>query len=243
MKDTNDERNIVKINELYQNTKPEAYLEAIEVGEDVKNNLREEERYYPVAPKVINRYWSEYYLLKKYPEMAGPHTKEKLVAEIRDIVEHLSEPTEIFSFLYLWSTAESSLEPYDFKEADRLNALMGKMIEEGKVGLIEMFRFINAKGLKFYGEKDFVNAIKAFKEIEQYPTDPENFDDETKQIAGHAFSNWGMVLVRRGIDPQKGTTLLEKARDLYYMKMSTPPTLHLNGIKNRLREADEKIQK
>jgi hypothetical protein len=120
---------------------------------------------------------------------------------------------------------------------------MDKMIEEGKVGLIEMFRLINAKGLKFYGERDFKEAVNAFSEIETYPTEPKNLDDETKQITGHVLNNWGMVLIRGDIDPREGKKLLEKARDSYYMKMKTPPTMHLDGINNRLREAEEKMQK
>lgn len=234
---------IKEINEFYKTATPESYLEAIKKGIELETLLGLEEKFYKFAPKMINSYWANYYLALKYAEMVSGYGKDYLIKKIRDIISHLSEPTEIFPFLYLWSVAESNLQPYDFKEADRLDLLMDKMIKEGKVGLIEIFRLTNARGLKLYAEKDFKEAVKAFSEIEMYPTDPKNMNDETKQIAGHVFNNWGMVLVRGDIDPQEGKTLLIKARDKYYMNMTTPPEVHLGGIKNRLLEAEEKLQK
>ena len=227
-----------ELSELYNKAKTkEEYLEVIGKGKEMEDLLAKEEFFDVIAPVILLSYWAEYYLLLKFPTPTATMDRLNFASKVKTAYSLVANPDNKIAFLYLESVAWSNLV-YNQERAVWCIIGIEKIIAEEKVSIASTLKLINASGLKEIAEKNWTEAVRIFSEIERFP---ENilWQPENLRHAANVTSNWGASLIRGDIDIAKGREKLLIARR-YYLREEVPPEKHLEGVKNRLREADEK---
>lgn len=223
------------LSKLYEGAKTkEEYEGVIERGIEVKTELVGE--FPDITASVISPYlWAKYYRYLKFS--SSRRDRVDLLDEVGQMFSQVKDPDNKVALLYLESVILSNLLN-DQKGAEWRIFAIGKIIAEEEVSIASTLKLINASGLKEMAEKHWVEAAKIFSEIERFPENilqqPENL-----RSAANTFSNWGASLVRGDIDIVEGRENLLIAKDCY-LREEVPSVKHLEGIENRLREADEK---
>lgn len=226
-----------ELSKLYNEAKTkEEYGEVMKRGEEIKDMLQGE---YPdiTASVLFSSYWAGYYDLLKFPTSSADENRHEFLSKIRNVRLYLKDPDNKVALLYLESVVLSNLLG-DQKSADWCIFGVSKIISEEEVSIASILRFINSRVVKEMADKNWNEAVEISKEIERFPKrileQPENL-----RLAGHIFSNRGASYIRGDIDIDEGREKLLIAKGLY-LQEKVPPENHLTGIKNRLREADEK---
>ena len=211
----------------------EGYEEAIKEGEKIRS--------IPIlggeTEKVVRipTYWAKYYLLLKYS--SSLEEKKAFALEIENIYTFLTDPNNKVALLYLESVIWSNLLN-DQERAGQLTDKMNRIIASESVSLTSILRLITSRIVKEMADENWPEAVKISKEIEVFPREILRHAENLRHTA-NIFSNWGASLIRGNIDVDKGRKNLFVAKD-YYLREEAPPKGHLEGIENRLREADEK---
>ncbi|MEA1936699.1 MAG: hypothetical protein U9N04_01135 [Patescibacteria group bacterium] len=224
-----------KLSELYKKAKTrEEYEEVIGRGTEIETALVGE---FPdiTAPIISPFYWARYYLLLKFP--SSKRERVDFFLEVDQMFSQVKDPDNRVALLYLKSVILSNLLN-DQRGARWCIIAISKIISEGKISIASILRHINARVIKEMVDKNWSEAAKISEEIGIFPEDilrqPENLGH-----AANVLNNWGASLVRGDIDIVLGREKLLIAKD-YYLREEVPSEKHLDGIKNRLREADEK---
>ena len=189
------------------------------------------------ASVLLPSYWAGYYHLLKFPTSSADEDRYEFLSKIRNVRLYLKDPDNKVALLYLDSVVLSNLLN-DQKSAEWCIFGINKIISEEKVSIASVLRFINSGVVNEMADKNWSEAVEISKEIERFPEEilkqPENL-----RHAANITNNWGASLIRGDIDIAKGREKLLIAKD-YYLREEVPSEGHLEGIKNRLREADEK---
>ena len=124
----------------------------------------------------------------------------------------------------------------DFKEAARMEVEIKEIVTETR-NMVSILRTINALGIKEMKEGNFKGAVTTFNDMIRFEDD---IAEDAFRHAGNILNNQGAAKIRGNIDPIGGARDLISAA-IYYLRESEPPRKHLEGIRNRLREAKEKL--
>lgn len=229
---------IKELNELYKKAKTkEDYEKAIQKGKVLLDEL-EKEHWEGIA-KGLNYLWGRYYKLLKFAPEGEAFEKEltKLLQDIEDLYHNISDSETKIEIIYLQSVSYSNLAK-NIEYAEYLNGKMKRLIQEGDLPPSSKLRLINSIGLKEMAEKNWAKAVEIFSEINNFSME-ELSTIENPDTVANIFSNLGASYVRGDINVTKGRENLLKAES-YCLKAVTPSEKHLQGIKNRLREVEEK---
>jgi len=218
----------------------EEYKEVVKRGKEIEALLSKEESFGTIAPIILPAYWAKYYLLLKFPAPTEIMDKFEFASKIRTDSFFIADPDTKIAFLYLESVAWNMVSGlmYDQKRARECTATINKIISEGKVSVASILRYINSGIVKEMADKNWREAVIISKEIEKFPKE---IIEQPKNLrhSANIINNRGASYIRGDIDIVKGRKSLLIAKD-YYLREKVPSKNHLDGIKNRLREADEK---
>jgi len=224
-----------ELSALYEKAKTEdEYKEIVRRGEEIKNTLEGE--FPDIEISVLYpSYFAEYYSLLKFP--SSRKDRYRFADRMGWLCATAKDPDNRVKMFYLRAEIASNLLG-DQENANWCNNEINKIISSEKVSIASILRHINSRGTVEMAENNWREAVKIFSEIERFPEDilkrPENL-----RHTANITNNWGASLIRGDIDLPKGREKLLIARELY-LQEEVPPEKHLEGIKNRLREADEK---
>lgn len=180
------------------------------------------------AKAIMNGFWARYYLAKKFG-----YIDSVICSRVESYYSQVENLEVKIAYGYLLAVIASELRE-DFATAKEINSEIQKIAEEtGNV--ISILRAINARGLNEMKEKNFAKAVEIFNEVEQIIVPSEAY-----QHLGNILSNLGASKIRGGINILDGVGDLIEAAD-YYLQTKPVPLKHIEGIKNRLNEAGEKL--
>lgn len=112
---------------------------------------------------------------------------------------------------------------------------MNKIIFEGKVSVAAFLKMINSAGNKEMDTQNYGRAVKIFDGINKISQEvlekPENI-----LYTANIINQRGASKIRGRIDIKDGVADLTFALDLY-LKQEPVPLKHIEGIRNRLKEA------
>ena len=101
---------------------------------------------------------------------------------------------------------------------------------------------INGQGVILMEKKQFAKALKVFKQVRKVRgISLREIPENAIRPAANIFNNMGACNIRGNLDIWKGIGWLIEAKN-YYVAERRPSEKHLNGIKNRLEEAKNKLQ-
>ena len=215
----------------------EDYLRVMKIGDTLKNQMEQAGKSNEeIAEAIYSALFGNYYLVRKFQ-----HTQEEISA-VKTAVELLydeiddKKPDLKIKYGYLLAVILSELAD-DSYSAESIRKEMRMLVEESG-DRASILRLINADGLNqmrigLYGE-----AIKTFSAIEECG----EISLEASRHAGNIWNNRGVANIRGGIDPIEGARDLIKAAD-YHLREDEPPRKHLEGLRNRLREASEALER
>ena len=186
-----------------------------------------------IGAAIYNGLFGDYYLVRKF--IKTKENIEWIKKKVARYYSEIKEPSLKVKYGYLLTVIVSELEE-NFDEVKKIE----KEIREiaSKTGnTASIFREINARGLQKMKEKDFGGAVKVFNEINDF----EEILKEDFRHAGNISSNRGAAKIRGDIDAIDGARDILLAAD-YYLQEEKPPRKHLDGLRNRLREAGEKLK-
>ncbi len=187
-----------------------------------------------IAEAVFSGFFARYYWIRKF--FINEEVTEGLKEEVKKFYERITDPLLKVRYGYLLAIIVGELEE-DFDEAKRLNKEI-RQIAESTGNISEILREINSRGLQAAKEGNHILAIKIFSEIEAFTNIPE----KAFRHAGNILNNRGASKIRGDISPIDGAVDLIAAVADYYLREEEPSLKHLDGIRNRLREAQEKIK-
>ena len=231
-----------ELSKLYGKAKTkEEYEEVIRRGKEIRTMLEGE---FPdtIASVLLSFYWAKYYLILKFSSLGKDRmlkstSRIDFFCELEKMLSQIKDPDNRVALLYLESVILSNLLG-DQNGAEKYIISIDEIISEEKVSIASVLRFINSRIVKEMADKNWSEAVEISKEIERFPKEileqPENL-----RHSANIFNNRGASLVRGDIDIAKGRENLLIARG-YYLREIVLSEGHLDGIKNRLREADEK---
>ncbi|MFA7169513.1 MAG: hypothetical protein WC178_01535 [Candidatus Paceibacterota bacterium] len=230
---------IEEINASYKTAKTaEDYKKVEEKGKELWQICQKE--YYNNLANGLNYLWATYYRLLKFsPENREDFSDEvrNLLYRIADLSRFVADPEKKIELLYLESVVHSYITE-NIAYAEALNKQMLAEISEGDLSLSSILRLINSIGLKEMSEKNWAGAVKVLVEISNIP--PKDLGAvKNPDLIANVFSNLGASYIRGNIDIEEGERCLLIAEG-YYLKTNPPSEKHLQGIKNRLREAKGK---
>lgn len=194
-----------------------------------------------IVSTVLDGFWSEYYLLLKFPEMIEDEAAENndnFIEKIESFISQLVEPVNKAELLYLASVAWSHLLN-DQKNAEWRNSEFQKLISSGEASTVQILKGINSRVIKEMGAKNWKAAIDTADEINKFSEEVIT-NSENIATAANIINNRGASKVRGNIDIKDGIKDLVTALD-YYLKQTPVPLKHIEGIRNRLMEAIEKL--
>jgi len=193
-----------------------------------------------IALFILPAYWAEYYLLLKFPKPTTIMDRHYFAVGVRVAVLQISTPNIKVAYLYLESVSWDMVSAvmYDFERAQACKDHMKKIISEGSVSIVSILQHINTIMIKNMADKNWQEVIIISKEIEQFSEEVLKQPGNLRHTA-NIYSNQGASRIRGDIDIADGRESLLKAKS-YYLLEEIPSETHLEGIKNRLREADEK---
>jgi len=219
-----------EINVLYNKaTRETDYLEVEEKAASLEKEMIETGKSIKETAKAImNGFWASYYLARKFNRI-----NSLLFSNVKSYYSQIEDPELKIAYGCLLAVISSELRE-DFATAKEINSEIQKVAEETE-NVVSILRVINARGLKEMKEKNFAGAIKIFNEVEQIivPT-------EASQHMGNILSNLGISKIRGEIDILDGISDLIEAAS-HYLETKPIPLKHIEGIKNRLNEAGEKL--
>ncbi len=193
-----------------------------------------------VVLAVFPGYWAEYHLFDKFPAGFTEEDIKKFVRKIQAVRLRLmvSDADNKVALLYLESNIWSHLLN-DQEKAEQYIKEMDEIISQGKVSTASILKMINSAGNKEMDAKNWTRAIKIFDEINKFPQEvlekPENL-----LYATNIINQRGASKSRGDIDVVDGIKDLVTALD-YYLKQIPVPMKHIEGIRNRLKEAIKKL--
>lgn len=226
-----------ELSKLYNKAKTKKeYKKVVRREEEISVSL-EGESFDLMLLVFLPIYWAEYYLLLKFPLSSGVADKDDFLCKVQYIFSQLKDPDNKVSMLYLESVIWSNLLN-NRENSDWCNREIEKIILSEEISLASILKSINARIIKEMTDENWPEAVKISKEIEVFSREILRHAENLRHTA-NIFSNWGASLIRGSIDVDKGREKLLVAKD-YYLREEVPPEGHLEGIENRLREADEK---
>lgn len=228
-----------RLSELYEKaTTEEEYNEVVEKGGERKIMLGED----PDIKVSIQlpSYWAEYYLFLKFPNsFKDIQDRFDFVSEIESVYTHLTDPDNKVALLHLESVIWSNLLNNQ-ENSDWCNREIETILLNEEVSLVSILRYINARGIKEMAAKNWSEAVKIFNEIGVLSItalrQPENL-----RHAGNIFNNRGASKIRGSINITGGVDDLFEAKS-FYLREDQPSQKHLEGLRNRLREATKKLE-
>ncbi len=226
---------IKEIDSLYSKAVKESeYKEVIAKAEKLEERMFDAgEPVGKIALSILNGFWAHYYWVKDF---AGTSDNiRNLENKVNSYYMGAQDPGLKVSYGYLLSVIVSELKK-EPSEADSINEEVKKIAEESG-NIVSILRNINARGIKEMGVANFTGAIEIFDEIKRF----EEISKEAFRHAGNIINNRGASKIRGDIDILSGVQDLVSAARNYYLKERPLPWKHLEGIKNRLNEAGEKI--
>ena len=238
MKRSKEEQELAdKLFELYNKAKTKKeYQEIGKIGKEMNGELRGKSLD-SILIALLPFFWAEYYLLLKFPSATVIVDVDNLLCTVQDKFSLLKNPDNKVSMLYLESVIWSNLLN-DQENSDFCNRKIETILLNEKVLLASTLRFINSRGVKEMTEKNWQEAVEIFAEIEKFPEEALKQFENLRHTA-NIFSNLGASYIRGDIDIVEGRKNLLIAKK-YYLQEKVPSIKHLDGITNRLREADEK---
>jgi hypothetical protein len=225
------EERIKEIDALYNKATKEAdYQEVEERAQALEKEMIEAGKGIDETAKAImNGFWARYYLAKKFG-----YIDSVICSRVESYYSQVENLEVRIAYGYLLAVIISELRE-DFNAAKKINDDVRKLAEStGNVTSI--LRAINARGLNEMKEKNFAKAVEIFDEIEKIVEIP----SESFQHAGNVVNNRGAAQIRGEVDILAGIGDLIAAAE-YYLKVKPVPLKHIEGIKNRLNEAGEKL--
>ena len=239
MKRSKEEQELAdELSMLYEKAKAkEEYEEVIKKGGKIEIMLGE-------GPDIkvstqLPSYWAKYYLLLKFPSSSADEDRHDFAFEIESVYTYLTDPDNKVALLYLESVIWSNLLN-DQEQAGQLTDKMNRIISSEKVSLASVLRHINARGLKEMAGRNWPEAVKTFNEIGRL-SETELRQPENLRHAGNIINNRGASKIRGNLDITRGIDDLFEAKS-FYLREDQPSQKHLEGLKNRLREAIEKLE-
>ena len=224
------EEKIKEINALYSKAIKEADYQEVEKKAQVleKEMIEAGKDIDETAKAIMNGYWARYYLAKKFG-----YIDSVIYSRVRSYYSQAENPEVKVAYGYLLAVITSELRE-DSSAAQKINDDI-RRLAESTGNITSILRAINARGLNEMNEKNFEKAVEIFDEIEKIRISLESF-----QHAGNIINNRGASKIRGGIDISDGVEDLITAAD-YYLDVKPVPLKHIEGIKNRLNEAGEKL--
>lgn len=234
--ETNFEERIKGIEALYAGAvEEEQYLKVMEEAKELEGEMRDAGRpEEEIAPGIIKGLWAEYYRTNKFAKSAD--NIESVSKKVSGHYSKIENPKLKVEYGYLLATITSELK----EEPDEAEKILKEIqeIAEKEKDIVSALRVLTARGLARMKTKNYDEAVAVFDEIE-------NFEDIPKEAflhAGNVCNNRGAAKIRGNIDIVGGAKDLVTAAD-YYLQMDPPSRKHFVGIRNRLKEAKEKLDK
>ena len=228
------EMKIVELDNLYSKaTSEEDYLRVMKRADELKSQMeREGKNNEEIAEAIYNGLFGNYYWVKKFSHTSGDISALRTKVELW--YDEIGGDELKIKYGYLLAVILSELND-DFTEADKIRSEVRGLVEKsGEV--VSGLRLINADGLNQMRLGLYREAIKTFSAIDKYG----EISSEAFRHAGNIWNNRGAANIRGGIDTIEGARNLLTAAD-YYLREPEPPRKHLEGLRNRLREALEDL--
>ena len=228
-----------ELSELYNKAKTQKDYEKVVMKGDNSNNVNLDNvgSADSILLILLPSFWAEYYLSLKFPLSSVLVDEQNFLHRVQNTLSRLKNPDNKVALLYLESVIWSNLLNNQ-ENSDRCNREIEKIILSEEISLASILKSINARVIKEMADENWPEAVKISKEIEVFSKEILRHAENLRHTA-NIFSNWGASLIRGNIDVDEGREKLLVAKD-YYLREEVPPEGHLEGIKNRLREADEK---
>jgi len=230
---------VAKLSAAYNKARTkEDYEKVVIIGNEVVANMSGETSDMIVINALPAGWARYYYLLKFFSPEERKEGVTNLLGWIEGLLSSVEDPENKVALLYLKSVILSYLVGNQI-DANWCIVSISKIISRKGVSIASTLELINASGIAEMSQKKWREAVNAFSEIERFQVkvlrQPENL-----RYAANILSNLGASYVRGDISIIDGKEYLLIARD-YYLQEELPPKKHLEGIKNRLREAEEKL--
>lgn len=223
-----------EINALYTKAiGEEEYVEIIEKTQELADEMKKADcTLEEIAEAIYSGLWAKYYHIRKFFQ-----TDQNVAVLKEKVLEHyqkIRDPLLKVEYGYLLAIILSELEE-NTEEAEVINNEI-RQIARDTGNISAVLREINARALRTAKDGNHKEAVEIFNEIEALGVIPE----EALTLAGNIINNRGASKIRGDIDPIGGAEDLLLAAD-YYLQEKEPPRKHLDGLRNRLREAREKL--